>query len=504
MAAPPIERVLIVGGGTAGWMCAAALARVAPPGLDVTLIESDEIGTIGVGEATIPTLATFNQFLGIGEDDLLRATQGTFKLGIEFVDWLRPGHRYFHPFGTIGLDTVEFKFHHMWLRLHQADREAAALAGEISDFSLCALAARLGRFGRGDGADETLRASMRHAYHFDAARYAAMLRAYAEARGVRRIEGRVDNVVLKPADGFIDSLRLSGGETISGDLFVDCSGFRRLLLNRLDAAFEDWSCYLPCDRALAVASEPLASPPPFTRATADVAGWRWRIPLQHRTGNGHVYSSGHLDDDDAQAKLLAGLEGKPLEEPRRIRFQTGRLREPWIKNCVGLGLAAGFVEPLESTSIHLIQSGVEKLIALFPDRSFDPADTKEYNRQSALEFEQVRDFIVLHYKATERQDTPFWRACRDAAIPQTLADKIELFASKGRIFRRDGDLFTDVSWLAVMLGQGIEPRAYDQLVDRYPLAELMRQMSRLRAGLTATANALPLHAAALARINAAQ
>ena len=505
MTGDAIENVVIVGGGTAGWMCAAALSRVAPPTLKVTLIESDEIGTIGVGEATIPTLGAFNEFLGIEEDDLIREASATFKLGIEFVDWLRPGHAYFHPFGTIGLDTVEFKFHHLWLRLlYAADDPGVprSLVRDIGDYSLSTVAAKSGHFGRTSPGDESLVASMRHAYHFDASLYAKMLRKFAEARGVRRIEGKVTNVALRPTDGFIDRLELADGQSLAADLFVDCSGFRRLLLDRVGAKFEDWSKYLPCDRALVVATENVGPPPPFTRATADIAGWRWRIPLQHRTGNGHVYASGHISDEEATQRLLAGLEGAPLEEPRQIRFQTGRLIEPWLKNCIGIGLAAGFVEPLESTSIHLIQSGVEKLVKLFPDRRFDPADIAEFNRQNGLEFEQVRDFIVLHYKATERDDTPFWRSCRNAEIPTSLAEKMALFGSKGRIFRRDADLFTEDSWLAVMLGQGVRPRSYDQLVDRYPLADLVRQFSRLNAGVASTAQSLPTHEAALSRIKA--
>jgi len=504
--ASPIRRIVIVGGGTAGWMSAAGLARVVPSSVTVTLIESEEIGTVGVGEATIPTLSVFNEFLGIDEDELIRATGGSFKLGIEFVDWWRKGERYIHPFGTFGLDTVEFKFHHLWLRLRQAlkgTETGAELTGDITDYSLCALSAKLGRFGKANGGKpDPLMDSMRHAFHFDAARYAQMLRAYAEARGVHRIEGRIVDTHLRAEDGHIEEVTLTDGRSIAGDLFVDCSGFRSLLIGgALKTPFVDWSAYLPCDRALAVPSPTLSPLPPFTRATADTAGWRWRIPLQHRTGNGYVYSSRYIDDDAARKRLLDSLDGTAMAEPRQIAFQTGHRERFWVGNCVAIGLAGGFIEPLESTSIHLIQMGIARLIQFFPDSRFDRTDIAEYERQTRLEYEQVRDFIVLHYKATERDDTPFWRYCRDMAIPETLAQKIDLFRSKGRIVRYQEDLFTEESWLAVLLGQGILPRSYDQLVDRYTLDQLVMQMRRLRGGLMQTVQRLPTHGAFLDHLN---
>lgn len=504
MTEPPLQHVVIVGGGTAGWMCAAALARIAPTTLRITLIEAEDIGTIGVGEATIPTLTSFNEFVGLDEDDLIREAGATFKLGIEFADWRKLNHSYFHPFGPIGLDTQDSEFHQLWLRAaHEPDGAApVALVRDIGSYSLCQVAAKLGRFARGNESDDVLIGSMRHAFHFDAARYAHLLRKIAEARGVTRLPGTVAHVVLRPDNGFIGSLTLASGQSIGGDFFVDCTGFRRLLLNALGARFEDWSDHLPCDRAMAVATQADPDPLPYTRATADLAGWRWRIPLQQRTGNGLVYSSAFLSDAEAEARLAAGIGDSPLEEPRLITFQTGRVAEPWIKNCVGIGLSAGFIEPLESTGIHLIQSAVEKLVRLFPGQACDPADTAEYNRQLKPEYEQIRDFIMLHYFATERDDTAFWRSRRHTALPQSLQEKIALFRSKGRIFRRDADLFSEDSWLAVMLGQGIMPRSYDSLVDRYPLPDLTRQLSRLHQGVLAAAESLPRHAAILAQINA--
>lgn len=497
----PIRNVVIVGGGAAGWMCAAGLARIVPSTVQITLVESEEIGTVGVGEATIPTLMIFNEFLGLNEDELVRRTQGTFKLGIEFIDWDRVGHSYFHPFGTHGRDTIEFKFHHLWLKLvHEAQGDAGRLAaiGPLRDYNLCTLAAELGRFSRpGDDADSLL-ASLRYAFHFDASLYAAMLREYAEARGVQRVEGRIVEVKQRAEDGFIESVVLADGATVEGQLFVDCSGFRGLLIDQtLKTGFRDWSRYLPCDRALAVPSELVGPPAPYTRSFADKAGWRWRIPLQHRQGNGYVYSSSHIADDAAHDQLMANLEGRPIADPRPIRFRAGHRDKFWVKNCVAIGLAGGFIEPLESTSIHLIQMGVARLILLFPDLGFSAADIEEYNRQATLEYEQTRDFIVLHYKATHRDDSEFWRYCRHMEIPDSLAHKIELFRSKGRIVRYQDDLFTEDSWLAVMLGQGIVPAGYDRLVDRYPAEELFNHVRGLRDAMRKTAASLPSHAAFL-------
>ena len=494
----PVQRVVIVGGGTSGWMTAAGLMRILPPGVQVTLIESDEIGIIGVGEATIPTLMTFNSFLGLDEDEFIRQTQATFKLGIEFVNWGALGDSYVHPFGVHGHDTVEFKFHHLWLRLKQEAARNPSLGdvGAMEDYSLCAVAARLGRFMRPQGGPDSILSSTRYAFHFDASLYGKFLRGYAEQKGAKRIEGMITSVQQRGEDGFIESVTLRDGRVIEGDLFVDCSGFRGLLIEQtLKAGFVDWSDYLPCDRAVAMPCELSGPPTPYTRSTADVAGWRWRIPLQHRMGNGHVYCSDYIDDQEATDRLMANLEGRPLADPRLIRFKAGHRRKLWVKNCVAIGLAGGFIEPLESTSIHLVQMGMARLVSLFPDKSFNQADIDEYNKISILEYEQLRDFIILHYKATERDDTAFWRHCRDMPIPDSLRHKMELFRSKGRIYRFQDDTFTEDSWLAVMLGQRITPRGYDPCVERIPLPDLAKNLGYLRAATRRAAEAMPTHQA---------
>jgi tryptophan halogenase len=495
----PIERIVIVGGGSSGWMCAAALSRMVPADrVAITLIESDDIGVIGVGEATIPTLTKFNHFLGIDEDAFVRATSGTFKLGIEFVDWRKVGERYFHPFGNNGRDTEDFTFHQLYLKLRHMAGDDPALReqyGDLSDYNMSAVAARLGRFSRPSGGPSSVLSSISHAYHFDAGRYGQFLRRYAEARGVRRLEGRIVSVQQRPEDGFLESLTLADGRAIPGDLFIDCSGFRGLLIEQtLKAGFEDWSRYLPCDRALAVPCAAVSEPTPYTRSTADEAGWRWRIPLQHRVGNGHVYCSGFIDDDRARRHLLAGLDGKALDEPRPIRFTTGHRKAFWVKNCVAIGLAGGFIEPLESTSIHLVQRGVARLVRLFPDKGFDSAEIAQFNRESITEYEELRDFIVLHYKANER-DEPFWRYCREMEAPASLAHKIELFRSKGRVFRLQEELFSENSWMSVMLGQGVIPRGYDALVDKIPEETLVKNLAHLKGAMLRAAESLPTHRA---------
>ncbi|CAN5166909.1 tryptophan 7-halogenase [soil metagenome] len=490
-----LRHVLIVGGGTAGWMAAAALSRFSAAGrMAVTVIESDEIGTVGVGEATIPPIASFNALLGIDEADFMRRTQGTFKLGIQFIDWGQIGDRYIHPFGEFGVDMEAIKFHQFWLAQNQAGDPTP-----LGDYSLCTVAAQLNRYTTPSADPRTVLSSLKHAYHFDAGLYAAYLREYAEARGVVRQEGKVVDVPLRPADGFIEAVTLADGRTIDADLFIDCSGFRGLLIEEaLGSGYEDWTHWLPCDRAMAVPSANNGPLTPYTRSTADMAGWRWRIPLQHRTGNGYVYSSRHTSDEDARAALLGGLHSDPLAEPRSLRFTTGRRKSQWIKNCVSLGLSSGFLEPLESTSIHLIQSGVSKLLALFPDRDFDPVGIAEFNRQSRLQFEQIRDFIILHYKATRRDDTPFWDAVRTMDVPDTLTRKLDLFRSGGRIFRYDDELFSDASWVSVMLGQHITPMGHDPLVDVVARAAMAQKMSGLRQIIRKTAEAMPTHDAFLA------
>lgn len=501
--AAAVENVVIVGGGTSGWMCAAALARIAPPGLSVTLVESEDIGVIGVGEATIPPLIEFNEFLGLNENDFLRQCEGTFKLGIEFVDWLRVGESYFHPFGFFGRDTPEFAFHQLWLRLRDLSAKGAAppdVAGEIGQYNLCAMAARLGRFSQPKGGADTILATIRHAYHFDAALYSQMLRRYAEEKGVRRTEGIVVSVEQDPEHGQIRSVTLRDGQVLAGDLFIDCSGFKSLLIEgAMGSDFIDWSHYLPCDRALALQTARSGPPAPFTLAAADRAGWRWRIPLQHRTGNGYVYSSAFVEQDEAHRRLVEGADGTPLADSLPLRFRTGHRRTFWEKNCVAIGLAGGFVEPLESTSIHLTQMGIQRLVNLWPGRGFNAPEIALYNQLMTADYERVRDFIVLHYSATEREDTEFWRYVGNMTIPDSLAAKLDMFRFSGRIIPSPEDLFTVHNWLAVMLGQGIEPESYDALVDRVPASALIHNMRLLKDAVAKTAESLPSHQDYIAR-----
>lgn len=495
-----IERVVIVGGGTAGWMTAAALAKSLPSQVRITLVESSEIGTVGVGEATIPSIRTFNDILGVDESEFLRETKATFKLGIEFVGWNKPDDVYFHPFGEHGRHTDEFRFPQLWYRLrHEASQGRCPDPGPISDYNICSVAAGLGRFDT-DMSVQNAVAPLRYAYHLDASLYAAFLRRYAEARGVVRIEGRIEACRRRELDGFISEVVFTDGRSVGGDLFIDCSGFRGLLIHEeLKAGFDDWSDLLPCDRAVAIGSELTGELFPFTRASADTAGWRWRIPLQHRTGNGYVFSSRHISADEATARLLSQLEGKPIGDPRVISFNTGLRDKMWVKNCVAVGLAAGFIEPLESTSIHLIQTAIAKILIFFPDKQFAQADIDAFNRATREEYEAVRDFIILHYCATERADSAFWNERRVMPLPVKLESRIDLFRSKGRIFRHQVELFADDSWLAVMMGQGIVPRGYDPLVDKIPLAQLSQNVAALRHVTAQAVSAMPKHQTYLMR-----
>ena len=487
----PIRRVVIVGGGTAGWMTAAALARLTTAGMSVTLVESEEIGTVGVGEATIPPLLDFNQQLGIDEDAFVRATGATFKLGIEFVDWGRRGERYVHPFGAFGRDVAGVKFHQLWLRQLASGTDA----GSLHDYCLASRAAQMGRFARPSGDPSAVLSSLRYAFHFDAALYALFLRGMAEENGVSRIEGRVEHVSLDPQNGAITAVTLSDGRSVAGDLFVDCSGFRALLLGQaLEVPFTDWQRWLPCDRALAVPSASAGPLLPLTRATAQAAGWSWRIPLQHRVGNGHVYASAFVSDDEAADVLLAGLDGAPFADPRRLRFTAGVRARTWERNCVAIGLAGGFLEPLESTSIHLIQSGIARLMGLFPGTAEMGAARDTYNRQSAAEYEQIRDFIILHYHATARDDSAFWRHVRDTPPPDALRHKLALWRESGRVLPEPGSLFTANSWIAVLMGQAGCPVAHDPLVETLPATEATRFLQHLRGIIAQTAAAMPDHA----------
>jgi tryptophan halogenase len=490
-----IRDIVIVGGGTAGWMAAAALVHLLDRSVTISLVESDEIGTVGVGEATIPPLIAYNNMLGIDEDEFVAATKGTFKLGIDFVGWGAPGERYFHPFGAHGQDFRGVHFHQLYLR--EGRRRPL---DDISSWSMSATAASLGRFAR-PGPDARLPFSqLLYAFHFDAGLYARFLRTRAELAGVRRTEGKIVDVAVDGTDGRVESVTLADGTILAGDLFIDCSGFRGLLIEqKLATGYEEWKQWLPCDRAVAVPSRYPGPPDPFTRCTARASGWQWRIPLQHRMGNGLVYSSAHISDADAEALVLANLEGEPLAEPRRLAFTAGRRRLAWNRNVVSLGLSSGFIEPLESTSIHLIQSGIVKLLALFPDRRFNPVERDEYNRQMKDVYEDVRDFIILHYKATRRDDSDFWNQCRTMDVPDSLAAKIELWRAKGRLFREGRELFGTASWVAVMLGQGIVPEEYEPAADALDPDMIADALDKMRLSYRRMAEHMPAHGEFIAR-----
>ncbi|MEQ1487610.1 MAG: tryptophan halogenase family protein [Methylotenera sp.] len=485
-----IRRIVIVGGGTAGWMTAAALAKTLHHEYSIRLIESDEIATIGVGEATIPAIKNFNAALGIDEDDFLKNTQGTFKMGIEFVNWHQVGSTYIHSFGTAGHALHELPFYHYWLREYLAGK-----APELDQFSINAMAAKQARFMRAvpEMAGSPL-GDLNHAFHFDASLYARYLRSYAEARGVIRTEGKISSVTQRE-NGDIDELVLESGERVTGDLFIDCSGMRGLLIEQtLKTGYEDWSHWLPCDRAIAVpcaSSTPLL---PYTRSTAHGAGWQWRIPLQHRIGNGHVFSSKFMSEDEATNILLNNLDGEPLAEPKTIRFTTGKRKKLWNKNCVAIGLSSGFLEPLESTSIHLIQTTIARLIRFLPNRGFNQADIDEFNERSDFEYERIRDFIILHYKATEREDTPFWQYCKHMEIPSELQKKIDLYRGNGQVFRKNDELFGEDSWLQVMHGQGIRPNGYSPLADGISETELTDFLSGVQTIIGKCVAVMPTHA----------
>ena len=483
-----LKRIVIVGGGTAGWMAASAFARFLGQAYSIRLIESDEIGAVGVGEATIPAIQLFNQSLGIDENEFIRATQGSFKLGIEFVDWTEPGHRYIHAFGQVGRPLGLIPFHQYWLRHHSQGGTSS-----LWNYAPSALAAAENRFARPNEKPGSLPSGVAYAYHFDAGLYARFLRKYAETRGVVRTEGQVVDVALAAATGFVESIKLASGETIDGDLFIDCSGFRGLLIEQaLESGYEDWSNYLPCNRALAVpcaSADPLT---PYTRSTAREAGWQWRIPLQHRTGNGYVYCSDLISDADATDTLMSNLDSEALAEPRQLRFVTGKRCQIWKKNVVALGLSSGFLEPLESTSIHLIQAGIAKLLNFFPTAGFEQADTDAFNGQMDFEFNSIRDFIILHYKATNRPGA-FWQQCREMPIPDSLAARIELFKANGRIVRFNEELFTELGWLQVMWGQGLRPKGYHPLADQLTPKQLDEFMAVSHKHAAHVASQMPTH-----------
>jgi tryptophan 7-halogenase len=485
----PVRRIVILGGGSAGWMAAAALSKVLMGRVAIHLVESEEIGTIGVGEATIPQIRHFNAALELNETEFVRKTQATFKLGIEFVNWGRKGESYIHSFGQVGQDLGMVAFHHYWLKMQRQGR-----AHGLCDYAVNTLAARAGRFAPEVHAEGSQSVPVFFAYHFDAGLYAAHLRQISEASGVRRHEGKVAEVIQRVSDGHVESLLLDSGEHIEGDLFIDCSGFRGVLIEQtLRTGYDDWSHWLPMDRAVAVPSLSNCPPTPYTRSTAHAAGWQWRIPLQHRMGNGHVYCSQFISDDEATAVLVNNLDGERLAEPRLLRFRTGKRRKLWNKNVVAMGLASGFLEPLESTSLYLVQSSISRLIQFFPHSGISIPDIEAHNRLADEEFERIRDFIILHYKATQRDDSPLWRQCRDMPVPEQLQQKLDLYRSTGRILRSHLDIFTEVSWLQVMEGQGLRPKAYHPLADLLNEDEAAHFLGTLRARVQQQVAGMPLH-----------
>ena len=485
-----LDKVVIVGGGTAGWMAASALAKTFGKTLAVELVESDAIGTVGVGEATIPPIKNFNLLLELEEADFLKAVNGTCKLGIEFENWGELGDRYFHPFAPHGIDTWAAQFHHYWIKARQQGHDKP-----LDAYSMEACMARADRFGVKKGRPAN------YAYHFDAAGYARLLRTLSEKMGVVRTEGKVVDVAQHPDSGFIQSVTLDSGRVIEGDLFIDCSGFRALLIEQtLGTGWEDWSHWLRSDRALAVQTESTRPPKPYTRSTARSCGWQWKIPLQHRVGNGLVYCSDHMDEDRALRTLLDNVEGKPIADPRPIRFRTGCRKQQWTKNCVSLGLSSGFLEPLESTSIHLIQNNVIRLIKMFPRAGIEQANVDQFNREARQEIEYIRDFIIAHYHINQRTDSPYWTECREMSIPDSLQHKIDLFARSGLIFRDNNELFSEVSWTAVMIGQGLMPVSYHPVVDQVSDERLAAIMQGARSDIQQVVRDGPSHAAYIDRI----
>lgn len=498
-----IKTIVVVGGGSAGWMAAAALAKNLRHGCTIRVVESEEIGIVGVGEATVPHIKTFNQqVLGLDEADFVKNTQGTFKLGIQFRDWARIGDSYIHGFGSVGHDLGPVSFHQYWLRLFLAGK----VASDIGPYSLQTTAAVQGKFmpSATDVPDTSPLANIAYAYHFDAGLYAKYLRGFSEKLGVIRTEGKIVQVSQRSEDGFVDALVLENGERIEGDLFVDCSGFRGLLIEQtLNSGYEDWTHWLPCNRAMAVPCENSGPPTPYTRSTARAAGWQWRIPLQHRVGNGYVYSSEFISDDEAAAFLLANLDGKAMAEPRPLRFVTGKRKKFWNRNVVAIGLASGFMEPLESTSILLVQTGILRLLDMFPDRGFDPVLADRYNEKTDFEYDRIRDFLILHYKSTERDDTPFWNHCRNMSIPATLQSNIDLFKQSGRFYRNGEEFFALQSWVMVMLGQRIHPGGYHPMVDQLPEKEVVDFVEHVRNVIASCVDAMPSHQAFIDRYCAA-
>ena len=490
----PVRRVVIAGGGTAGWMAAAVISKILGKTLDITLVESDEIGTVGVGEATIPTLMMFHQVLELNEADVMKATQATFKLGISFENWRNVNEHYIHSFGTTGTDHWTAGFQHFWLKGRKR-----GLASDFADYCLELKAAQYGRFAHlpNDG--------LNYAYHLDATLYARFLRQFSEGFGTKRVEGKIAKVVQDPASGNVSALQLEDGSLIEGDLFIDCTGFRSLLLGEtMGVEYDDWSHWLFNDTAIAVQTELSGEPAPFTRSIAHGAGWQWRIPLQHRVGNGHVFSSKHMDSDEAKQILLNNIEGEPLTQPRMINFKPGQRKQSWKGNVIAVGLSSGFLEPIESTSIHLIQRNLIRMMQMFPADGICQSDIDEYNTQVQSEINHIRDFIILHYKVTNRSDTPYWAAAQNMTVPASLQHRIDLFRETGRVFRTEGELFAESSWLQVMLGQGMMPEQHHQTADLMGDAELSKFLNSIRNGIEQTVRQMPSHQAYVQRFCRAQ
>ncbi|MEP4149428.1 MAG: tryptophan halogenase family protein [Halioglobus sp.] len=482
-----IKRIVIAGGGTAGWMAAAAISKLMGKNLDITLVESEMIGTIGVGEATIPTMLFFNRLLGIPEDEFMAAVQGTYKLGIQFENWGDLNEDYIHAFGVTGKDCWACGFQHFWLR----GRELG-LSGDFGDYCLERRAAETGKFAH------LPNNGLNYAFHIDASLYAKYLRKMSEEHGVKREEGKISGVNTHAESGYITSLNLDNGKIIEGDFFIDCTGMRAMLIEKaLHTGYESWSQWLPCDSAVAVQTKSISEPIPYTRAIARDAGWQWRIPLQHRVGNGIVYSSNFIGDEEARETLLANIEGETLTNPLQIKFSPGRRLKQWNKNCLAVGLSSGFLEPLESTSIHLIQQNIVRFLRMFPASGIKQTEVDEFNKQADFDMERIRDFIILHYKVTNRTDTSFWRHCRNMDVPDSLEHRIRIFRETGHVFREAAELFDD-SWQQVMIGQGIIPDRYHALVDTMSERELADFLSHVKSNVDKTIQGLPSHTEYLA------
>jgi tryptophan halogenase len=487
-----IKQICILGGGTAGWMTAAALAfKLKNSDISICLIESEQIGTVGVGEATLPHIRFFNDALGIDEADFMRRTNATFKLGIEFCDWGKLGDSYIHPFGDFGRPINGIDFYHYWNRMRLHGHSTG-----LDNYSYPVVMAKEGRFHMPDNDLEKIEASFGYAYQFDSVHYAKFLRDFAENLGVIRIEGRVTNTQLNSESGHVEALQLEAGQEISADLFIDCSGFRGVLIEQaLETGYQDWSQWLPCNRAVAVPCVSDGPLLPYTRATAREAGWQWRIPLQHRTGNGYVYCSEFISNDEAAARLLDSLEGEPLADINQLYFKTGRRNKFWNKNVVSIGLSSGFLEPLESTSIHFIQEGITTLLELFPDTDFPQSDIDEYNCRMALQYERVRDFLLLHYVATQRDDSEMWRYFRNMELPESLKEKMDAWTRRGFIPAYEFSVFLPPSWVAVFMGQNVLPQGYDMRADLISSEELTTQANGLSSSIKTMIDKAPSHQA---------